>query len=72
MGPRSPRTGPHENYWAAVGHPQRGTPELGPVRDRYESTARSLLGDSAYDKALLVSVLRDPESVLQELLDRKR
>lgn len=62
--------GAGENYWAAVGHPQRGTPELGPVREQYESMARSLLGDSAYDKALLDSVLRDPESVLKELLER--
>ncbi|MFJ8935187.1 ATP-binding protein [Streptomyces sp. NPDC102365] len=69
-GPAVAAYGAGENYWAAVGHPQRGTPELGPVRDQYESTARSLLGDSAYDQALLVSVLRDPESVLQELLDR--
>ncbi|MFE1794834.1 ATP-binding protein [Streptomyces sp. NPDC059517] len=69
-GPAVAAYGAGENYWAAVGHPQRGTPELGPVRDQYESTARSLLGDSGYDKALLVSVLRDPESVLQELLDR--
>ncbi|WP_308013624.1 ATP-binding protein [Streptomyces beigongshangae] len=61
--------GAGENYWAAVGHPQRGTPELGPVRERYESTARSLLGDAGYDEALLDSVLRDPESVLRELLD---
>ncbi|MDQ1041113.1 putative ATPase [Streptomyces sp. V3I8] len=62
--------GAGENYWAAVGHPQRGTPELGPVRERYETAARSLLGDSGYDKALLDSVLRDPEAVLRELLDR--
>ncbi|MEU3791272.1 regulator [Streptomyces fructofermentans] len=58
-----------ENYWDAVGHPQRGTPELGPVRRQYESTARSLLGDDGYDRALHRSVLRDPESVLRELLD---
>ncbi|WP_413755443.1 ATP-binding protein [Streptomyces sp. MMBL 11-3] len=70
-GPAVAAYGAGENYWAAVGHPQRGTPELGPVRRQYETTARSLLGDSGYDKALLDSVLRDPEAVLRELLDRK-
>lgn len=60
--------GAGEVYWGAVGHPQRGTPELGPVRERYENTARSLLGD-AYEEARLRSVLCDPEVVLRELLD---
>ncbi|MFD5933924.1 ATP-binding protein [Streptomyces sp. NPDC060333] len=38
-------------YWQAVGHPQRGTPELGPVREECERTARSALGDQAYEAA---------------------
>ncbi|MFF4318055.1 ATP-binding protein [Streptomyces sp. NPDC001568] len=38
-------------YWQAVGHPQRGTPELGPVRAEFERTARSALGDQAYEAA---------------------
>nr|UYZ50086.1 putative HTH-type transcriptional regulator, SARP family [Streptomyces mirabilis] len=59
--------GAGEVYWGAVGHPQRGTPELGPVRERYEDTARSLLGDG-YEEARLQSVLCDPEVVLRELL----
>ncbi|MEV6536053.1 regulator [Streptomyces sp. NPDC051639] len=60
--------GAGEVYWGAVGHPQRGTPELGPVRERYEDTARSLLGD-VYEEARLRSVLCDPEAVLRALLD---
>ncbi|MGW3910970.1 hypothetical protein ACWEBX_05470 [Streptomyces sp. NPDC005070] len=58
-----------ETYWSAVGHPQRGTPELGPVRARYEDTARSLLGDDRYEQALLHSALSDPETILHHLLD---
>lgn len=61
--------GAGETYWSAVGHPQRGTPELGPVRERYEATARSLLGDDGYEEALLRSALSDPETVLRHLLD---
>ncbi|MET9604377.1 NB-ARC domain-containing protein [Streptomyces sp. NPDC006512] len=38
-------------YWQAVGHPQRGTPELGPVREEFERTARGALGDQAYEAA---------------------
>ncbi|MFH8887896.1 ATP-binding protein [Streptomyces sp. NPDC017949] len=38
-------------YWQAVGHPQRGTPELGPVRAEFERTARGALGDQAYEAA---------------------
>lgn len=38
-------------YWQAVGHPQRGTPELAPVRAELERTARGALGDQAYEEA---------------------
>lgn len=64
--------GAGETYWGAVGHPQRGTPELGPVRERYEDTARSLLGDDGYEQALLHSALTDPETILHRLLDGPR
>ncbi|MFF3886462.1 ATP-binding protein [Streptomyces sp. NPDC001914] len=64
--------GAGETYWSAVGHPQRGTPELGPVRERYEDTARSLLGDDRYEQALLTSALSDPETILHRLLDGPR
>ncbi|MEU6277922.1 regulator [Streptomyces populi] len=64
--------GAGETYWGAVGHPQRGTPELGPVRERYEDTARSLLGDDGYERALRRSALSDPEAFLHRLLDGPR
>ncbi|WDG31744.1 regulator [Streptomyces sp. CA-278952] len=38
-------------YWRMVGHPQRGTPELGPVRERCELQARAAVGDEAYQRA---------------------
>jgi predicted ATPase len=57
-----------EAYWSAVGHPQRGTPELVPVRDRYERTARDLLGEERYDAVVAQSRSRGPEGVLADLL----
>ncbi len=62
--------GAGETFWGAVGHPQRGTPELAPVRARYEATARTLLGDETYEEVMLRTAGRDPESVLVELLGR--
>ncbi|MFJ2901737.1 ATP-binding protein [Streptomyces sp. NPDC087212] len=59
-----------ERYWSAVGHPQRGTPELAPLRARYEQTARSLLGDDGYDEATARSMLRGPGAITRELLGR--
>ncbi|MFF8294867.1 ATP-binding protein [Streptomyces globisporus] len=38
-------------YWRMVGHPQRGTPELAPVRERCERQARAAVGDEAYQRA---------------------
>ncbi|WP_328302793.1 NB-ARC domain-containing protein [Streptomyces sp. NBC_00435] len=43
-------------YWQAVGHPQRGTPELASVREEFERTARGSLGDQAYEAAFLEGV----------------
>ncbi|MHB9863872.1 ATP-binding protein [Streptomyces sp. YIM S03343] len=57
-----------ESYWGAVGHPQRGTPEIGPVRARYEHTARTLLGEEGYDDVVAQTRLREPDAVLAELL----
>jgi hypothetical protein len=34
-----------------VGHPQRGTPELGPLREACERQARAAVGDAAYQRA---------------------
>ncbi|OZG69713.1 regulator, partial [Hahella sp. CCB-MM4] len=38
-------------YWRMVGHPQRGTPELGPVRERCELQSRAAIRDDAYQRA---------------------
>ncbi|MEV0782621.1 regulator [Streptomyces sp. NPDC050423] len=38
-------------YWRMVGHPQRGTPELGPLREACERRAREAVGDAAYQRA---------------------
>lgn len=38
-------------YWRMVGHPQRGTPELGPLREACERQARAAVGDAAYLRA---------------------
>lgn len=38
-------------YWRMVGHPQRGTPELGPLREACERQAREAVGDAAYLRA---------------------
>ncbi|MFI9624393.1 ATP-binding protein [Streptomyces sp. NPDC052042] len=38
-------------YWRMVGHPQRGTPELGPLREACERQAREAVGDAAYQRA---------------------
>ncbi|ATL25244.1 ATP-binding protein [Streptomyces formicae] len=39
-------------YWRNVGHPQRGTPELAPLRARTEQLARAGIGSQAYARAL--------------------
>ncbi|SEO79139.1 ATP-binding protein [Actinacidiphila rubida] len=38
-------------YWASVGHPQRGAPELQAMREQCERTARAALGDDSYTTA---------------------
>ncbi|MCX5402789.1 regulator [Streptomyces sp. NBC_00335] len=43
--------GTGQAFWQAVGHPQRGTPELASVREEFERTARGELGDQAYEAA---------------------
>lgn len=45
-------------FWQAVGHPQRGTPELRSVREEFERTARASLGDEAYEAAFAEGVRR--------------
>ncbi|MFF2848048.1 ATP-binding protein [Streptomyces sp. NPDC058001] len=51
-------------YWRAVGHAQRGTPELVPIRAECERTARAAVGDAAYERAFRQGVEEDAELVL--------
>ncbi len=43
--------GAGQAFWDMVGHPQRGTPELGPLREGSERAARRQLGSDAYGTA---------------------
>ncbi|MGW0857717.1 ATP-binding protein [Streptomyces sp. NPDC002690] len=43
--------GTGQTFWRMVGHPHRGTPELGAIRDRWELLAREAAGHSAYETA---------------------
>jgi predicted ATPase len=55
-------------YWRSVGHPQRGAPELEPVRARCEQTARAALGDTAYTSAFARGATANPQSALSTAL----
>ncbi|MDI3418221.1 ATP-binding protein [Streptomyces luteolus] len=57
--------GTGDRFWQVVGHPQRGTPEVAPLRDEGERTARALLGDQAYDDAFQEGAHADPASMLR-------
>ncbi|MGW4234294.1 ATP-binding protein [Streptomyces sp. NPDC004980] len=56
-------------YWRMVGHPQRGTPELGPVREACERRARALAGDAAYQRAFERGQADTAEAGLASALD---
>ncbi|MCX5201631.1 NB-ARC domain-containing protein [Streptomyces sp. NBC_00237] len=51
-------------YWGQVGHPQRGTPELEPVRAECERRARSLIGDAAYEHAYAEGVAAEQDTAV--------
>ncbi|MFF8805931.1 ATP-binding protein [Streptomyces omiyaensis] len=55
-------------FWEMVGHPQRGTPELGPLRVRAEREARRRIGDGAYEEAYGLARLTDPFVTLGAML----
>ncbi|MEU8964198.1 regulator [Streptomyces sp. NPDC048491] len=54
--------------WHSVGHPQRGTPELAPVRDRCERTIRTLIGDAAYVDTYAWARRQEPSRLLARIL----
>lgn len=52
QGARAARVyGTGQVYWRMVGHPQRGTPDVTPVRETCERQARAAVGDLAYQRA---------------------
>ncbi|WP_327291361.1 ATP-binding protein [Streptomyces sp. NBC_01198] len=55
-------------YWRSVGHPQRGAPELQPVRERCEQTVRAALGDAGYTAAYARGATADGPSTLAALV----
>ncbi|MFD4370623.1 ATP-binding protein [Streptomyces sp. NPDC058486] len=60
--------GAGQAFWNMVGHPQRGTPELGPLRERSERSARRQLGSAAYDTVYTLASLADPFVTLEGVL----
>ncbi|WP_405705847.1 hypothetical protein OG264_02875 [Streptomyces xanthophaeus] len=51
-----------------MGHPQRGTPEPGALREQGEESARAGIGAATYDRTILPATLTDPHLILGELL----
>ncbi|WP_426368490.1 ATP-binding protein [Streptomyces sp. E-08] len=60
--------GAGQAFWDMVGHPQRGTPELGPLREHSERSARLQIGSEAYDHAYVLATLTDPFETLNDVL----
>lgn len=52
--------GTSEAYWQSSGHPQRGMPELGAMREECERAARAAVGDPAYEDAFRRGADGDP------------
>ncbi|MEW2552090.1 regulator [Streptomyces zhihengii] len=61
-------SGTSETYWRAAGHPQRGTPELAPLRLECERRAREAAGDAAYEAAFAEGAAGAPEDGLEAAL----
>ncbi|MFG2141437.1 ATP-binding protein [Streptomyces sp. NPDC048650] len=60
--------GTGQAFWRAVGHPQRGTPELRAVREECEQRARAAIGDEAYANAFRRGIEERPEASLARVL----
>lgn len=56
-------------FWRTVGHPQRGTPELGPIREECERSARAGIGDAAYDRAFRRGASANLQAALTSVLE---
>ncbi|MEW2222734.1 regulator [Streptomyces sp. NPDC006990] len=51
-------------HWEIVGHPQRGTPEVAPLRDEGQAAARARLGDAGYEALFREALHADRDEVL--------
>lgn len=60
--------GTGQSYWEQVGHPQRGTPELGPLREECERLARAAIGDQAYELAFAEGAAEQESALAHALL----
>ncbi len=57
-------SGAGQPLWDAVGHPQRGAPDVAPLREAGENLARSLVGAGAYDAYRREAASADPGAML--------
>ncbi|MFJ9623918.1 ATP-binding protein [Streptomyces sp. NPDC101181] len=64
-------SGTGHTYWRMIGHPHRGTPELGAIREQWELRARQAAGDSAYERAYRRASADDAERGLAHALERR-
>ncbi|MFI8199761.1 ATP-binding protein [Streptomyces sp. NPDC085942] len=63
-------SGTGHTFWRMIGHPHRGTPELGAIREQWELRARQAAGDSAYELAYRRASADDAERGLAHALER--
>ncbi|MCX4776131.1 ATP-binding protein [Streptomyces sp. NBC_01264] len=55
-------------HWRAVGHPQRGTPELAPIREQCEESLRARLGADGFTRILQDAEREEPAELLARIL----
>ncbi|MFI6938499.1 ATP-binding protein [Streptomyces sp. NPDC050418] len=56
--------GAGDRYWQAVGHPQRGTPDVAPLREQGTREARDFIGSVDYERWYGHAARSEPESML--------
>ncbi len=57
-------SGAGQRLWDAVGHPQRGAPDVAPLREAGEDVARQLVGAGAYETYRSEAAHADPGEML--------
>ncbi|MGW1146570.1 ATP-binding protein [Streptomyces sp. NPDC002454] len=67
-GPAARLAGTGLAFWRAVGHAQRGTPELGPIREECERAARAALGDASYEREFRSGIEEDASMALARVV----